>query len=130
MPRKVVQSKGGNQNVNIDKEPNECPFCHHTITPERKEGYRTPETVELYYRCSNEECQKFFIAYYQKSSVQSVSGGDPKFEYSKSTVGTFNERKFDERIIAISPMFSVIYNQALMAENMEMDQIAGMGFRK
>lgn len=44
--------------------------------------------------------------------------------------GTFLGSNFDERILAISPMFSKIYNQAKQAESLEMDQIAGMGYRK
>ena len=38
--------------------------------------------------------------------------------------------EFDENINKISPQFVKIYNQSLQAENIGLDEIAGLGYRK
>ena len=116
--------------INIDKEPNQCPFCHRTIIALRMDGYLCPDFVEIHYRCPYQPCQKGFIAYYQKITTASVVKGPTDYEFTRTSVGNFIPREFDHRIVEISPMFPVIYNQALEAENLGMDQISGMGYRK
>jgi hypothetical protein len=42
----------------------------------------------------------------------------------------FAKQTFDENIVAMSPQFDKIYNQALAAETSNLDEIAGLGYRK
>lgn len=58
----VISSSGTTDHVEIDLEPNKCPFCHHTITAQKLNGYKNPNSVEMLYRCTNQECIKIFIA--------------------------------------------------------------------
>lgn len=126
----IATKNTGNDQVAIDFKPNECPFCHRTIVPIDTGGYLTPEFVELLFRCSNEECQKGFYAYYEEVIMQSVKHSPKRYVFKKTSIGTFISRVFDDRINQISPLFSVIYNQGLESEKMRLDQISGMGFRK
>jgi hypothetical protein len=81
--------------------------------------------LQIIYRCANKSCDSFFIAtYYQKESrANSFSLQDlsPK-GYLKEECGEIIEK--------LSPKFVKIYNQALAAETIELEQIAGMGLRK
>lgn len=116
--------------IKIDKEPNQCPFCHRTIIALRLDSYLCPDFVEINYRCPYLPCQKGFIAYYKIIETASIVKGPSEYEFIKTSVGNFVSREFDIRIVEISLMFPVIYNQALEAEILGMDQISGMGFRK
>ena len=47
-----------------------------------------------------------------------------------SAPSIYEKEKFDEEIEKISPQFVKIYNQSLQAENIGLDEIAGLGYRK
>ena len=106
-------------------EPDVCPICKRGIRPISLSDYcvRHPEKTEqdvfvITFVCTS--CYKPFIAYYGNGRV------DPVLLAPVS----FDERTFEDRIIAISPKFVAIYNQSLEAESRGLNEISGMGYRK
>lgn len=110
----------------IDIYPDICPHCHKHQIPEYISGLRYTKgydgniikVVEAFFQCTNSDCNKGFIAYYCEGCLIDTS------------IGTFLEKEFSEIIKTISPLFSIIYNQANSAEQNKLDQITGVGYRK
>lgn len=110
--------------TNYINVPELCPMCHGSISPKYlNHNYNYDNDLfSVYYECT--KCKRPFLAYYGTSNLlaQPCDGKTyPKFA---------KERNFDEEINALSPKFAKIYNQAVEAEAMELDEIAGMGYRK
>lgn len=94
----------------------ECPFCHTNIIP----NYLFLHQKEIYACCPNEECKKHFIL-----------GIDNTNKYVKVEPNALPCIKvFSDIICSISTQFAEIYNQAYYAEQMGLDQICGVGYRK
>lgn len=107
----------------LDTHPDECPMCHICITPNKVHGeLKDSNNVRMLFRCTNSECREIFISYYEKD------GG--LFYLNKSAPMNYVRVDFDSEIQGISPEFIEIYNQALKAEEMWLEKIAGMWFRK
>jgi len=116
----------------IDKLPERCPFCHELVAPEIKaSNYNTSATdthkdliiLELFVICSNRICQSSYIGYYNMI-------GNNEFEFLNTSKGMSKKRVFAKTINSISTRFSKIYNQAYAAEQNELFDICGMGYRK
>jgi hypothetical protein len=113
---------GGTNSFQIDIIPHECPFCHKSITPRKYEAFWKDNLLEVVFCCPDGDCGRVFLAQYGRSN----SG----YKYLSSSIGTFQERKFSENIYKLSLNFTDIYNQALKAESLNLDHIAGIGYRK
>jgi hypothetical protein len=117
-----VNSLSGNLKLNI--LPDECPFCHNSITPNLIVGYTHDGESEVFMSCPDSKCKKSFIGYY-------FYIGNSEYEYSERT--TFGRRlgkKFSESITETSLSFTVIYNEAFSAEQENLSEICGVGYRK
>ena len=102
----------------IDTYPDICPHCYKHQVPKYISALQHYRTIETFFQCTSTDCNKGFIAYYHN-------------EYFKGTsIGTFLEKEFSEIIKTTSPLFSIIYNQAYFAEQNNLNQITGVGFRK
>ena len=94
----------------------ECPFCHSNIIP----NYLFLDDYKLFASCPNETCKKHFVL------TQDREG-----KYVKVSPNAIPRvRIFSEIIVSISPSFKDIYNQAFYAEQTNLDQICGVGYRK
>lgn len=102
----------------IDKYPDICPHCHKHQVPKYISALQHYRTIETFFQCTNTNCNKGFIAYYHNEY------------FAGTSIGTFLEKEFSEIIKKISPQFSIIYNQAYFAEQNNLNQITGVGFRK
>ena len=102
--------------VDIFQYSIECPFCHSSVTP----NYLYLKDYNLFACCPNETCKKYFILSPNKEGQY--------VEVLPNAIPT--TRKYSEIIIGISPSFVKIYNQAYHAEQMHLDQICGVGYRK
>lgn len=110
--------------TNYINVPELCPMCHGSISPKYLHHHFNYDNdlFSIYYECT--KCKRPFLAQYGTSNQLSKPCDCetyPKFA---------EERNFDEEIKILSPKFSKIYNQAVEAEAMELDEIAGMGYRK
>lgn len=113
----------GNSNIKISNVPNECPYCHKFIQPIERYRTGTSDGIEIVFECVNIKCRKLFIAYYKILEGQFI-------EFEKCNIGTFKEISFDDVINRISPSFVKIYNEAYFAEQNNLLEICGIGYRK
>lgn len=123
-------AKYGDQIVKLE-QLSECPICKTSISPLylntvfRVDGHEAH--FESHQFCS--KCNHTFICSY-------VSGFDSNHKFNppprlvSAEPQKFKAMTFDDSIQYLSPQFTKIYNQALAAETMELDEIAGLGYRK
>lgn len=95
----------------------ECPFCHALVNPK----YLYLHENSLFAVCPNSDCDKHFVL--------SSRYSDCNFDEIQSN-STPGKRGFSSTIRRISPEFEKIYNQAYHAEQICLDQICGVGYRK
>jgi len=91
--------------------------------------FTSPAKMESFLLCSI--CYQSFLAEYNIE----VKCEDNEFNYNGDDAfslspNTYIEESFDKSINDISPQFVKIYNQALAAETNNLDEIAGLGYRK
>ena len=109
----------------VDALPDECPLCHRAIHSISRFAIWTSQTnFEAVFQCPHNECQSLFIAYYRKE----------RWMDTRSLIATrprnFKGTSWSDSIDDISPNFVKIYNQAEHSEALELDQVAGCGYRK
>ena len=109
----------------ISELPNNCPFCHHLIRPVPLYGLQTNyiSPIEVFMACPNSSCKRGFIAYYDFRANSYVYTG-------QTTKGNIVEKAVSKVISAISPKFKIIYNQSFAAEQQQLFEICGVGYRK
>jgi hypothetical protein len=120
-------------NVNTDSGtyslntlPNQCPFCHKSIIPVAALGHTIGGRIlEVFMHCANATCQKSFIAYY-KTEIGTRSA----YYNGETTIGSPINKIFSEKIKEISSDFTEIYSQASSAEQQNLLEICGVGYRK
>jgi hypothetical protein len=117
-------STSGGDTYNLLQLPDKCPFCHNAITPNVLFGHIHHHELEVTMYCPNEMCNRAFIGYYQigfSTSAQFLG---------QTTMGTLEGKIFSKEISEISPSFVIIYNQAYIAEQQDLKEICGVGYRK
>ena len=95
----------------------ECPFCHALVNPR----YIYLHYQSLFAVCPNSDCNQHFIL------TSDYTGTRFEKVEPNSTPG---KREFSNTIRSVSPDFEKIYNQAYHAEQIHLDQICGVGYRK
>lgn len=127
-----ISYNGYSSYIAVD-EPTECPMCKHSLKPTKlhsqiiKDDNSVP-FLYVTYLCTH--CRNSFICKF--SDIQKENGN---YHYSFNILdliapSQFEKRIFDNHINNVSPMFVKIYNQALEAEHYNLDEIAGIGYRK
>ena len=116
------------EDYNLITIPNECPICGRTIRPITVFSYGNGIDLKIVFKCSHEKCDELFISYYQR--VPSVGGPLDEFNLLCSKPKACKFKDFDECIKTLSPRFEKIYNQAKHAEELDLDEICGVGYRK
>lgn len=111
--------------VALAQLPDNCPYCHKKIRPLPLIGYVHELELDVFFSCPSEECLKSFIGYYsfnfQKTAKQ-FSG--------RVSQGKLLYNKFSNHIHEISSAFENLYNQSFIAEQQELTEICGVGYRK
>lgn len=119
----------------FDDFPDECPHCHKIISP-IDEHHRIIEyysdgiffnLLELHIVCPNQECRKGALYLFKNNNPRNL-GSD--YEFINIIKGSLIQSSFSDNINTISPSFVSIYNEAEVAENNELFQICGVGYRK
>ena len=110
----VITVGGFSQNIN--RVAIECPFCHSKMAPD----YLFLDGGFLFAKCSNSECGRHMV-------LTQDSYGDFKI-ISPNALPEKNV--FSKIIREVSQDFEKIYNQAFYAEQLSLDQICGVGYRK
>lgn len=130
---------GDDSCVGIIDEPTRCPVCKYAIKPvelhisgfrdEKKNAY-----ISALYLCKS--CFRTFLALHEceaaatYSRVGVLSGHTFKAKMLYCEPNRFTKKDFPREITGLSPKFDTIYNQALAAECSNLDEIAGLGYRK
>ena len=105
--------------------PNKCPHCQQRIIPVVIAGHKQKlGKVEIFMNCPDSQCQRSFIGFYN------VQTGNNSLWSGITSIGTLDKRHFHESIVKISASFIVIYNEALQAEQHNLLEICGVGYRK
>jgi len=122
----AIKFDGSLNNFPYDKQPNECPFCHNSITARIHQAFQKDNMLEIIFRCPDANCGRIFYALYENTIVSNSW----IYLYKSTSIGTFVEKKFSDDITVLSPNFVDIFNQAAKAESLNLNHIAGIGFRK
>lgn len=126
----------GRNNVDYDKDPDHCPLCHHGIHPinisgnviqqERRKG----NIVQILYRCPRDECQRAFIATYHQGYDHHFHSPDGPFLLRNTSPYAAVAPDIPDEIKNISSDYENLMAQSTSAEHYQLDQIAGVGYRK
>lgn len=107
-----------------------CPICTSLQRPLFKSESAICNGEVLFLFCYCLGCKKTYISEYNYSKTVGVSTTYYIGEYIKSYPANNKIANFDERIKKLSSTFIKIYEQALTAESIGMDELYGMGYRK
>lgn len=127
--------------------PTTCPHCGALISPQimfnspYTVGYFYSDTgnsrVIIIYRCTNENCLKFFITEYEFEKITHLVGyaQTRDFDYLNCYPVEYSYKipfqvNIPENITSTFPDFFEIYSQAQQAEKDKLDKIYGMAYRK
>lgn len=112
--------------------PNKCPICHNGITPNNIMDYLNEQNrkVFLFFYCPS--CGECFIGKYVYTNNRENIDNYTYYilEFEKSYPCIPNKITFDKCINDLSSSFCDIYNQANSSEIYQLNQIAGIGYRK
>lgn len=113
--------------ITIERNPDYCPLCNKHQEPSFVFAF-IPQHLhcQIVYRCTNNKCLSFFIAYYHLRDYRISFNYSLKEVRPQNPVGIV----FEEEIRQISTYFCEIYRQAYLAENNGYIQVAGCGYRK
>lgn len=119
----VYHTNNATGSIELQSLPDECPYCHNKITPEYKLGFIRHNSVQAILVCGNHDCEKAFIAYYNKD-------GNHKYNLQSISKGSHKPISIPNVITEISPSFDKIYKEAHFAEEEKLIEICGVGYRK
>lgn len=120
MPRISI---GSSEYATLNKLPNECPYCHKSIEPKLIGNNTSSGMLEILYKCPNLNCHRAFIGRY-------IHNYSEYFNLHEVNIGEIGEIEFSEHISNISTNFVKICNQAHFAEQHNLLEICGVGYRK
>lgn len=111
-------------------EPESCPLCHYAIAPTRINTvwYRDNQKerhLAIFYTCTH--CFRPFVAHFVDTAPDKFQMS-PQLDYCAPDL--YSVQPFEDSIKDLSPQFVKIFNQALEAESRQLDEIAGIGYRK
>ncbi len=111
---------GGNARLSLE-EAIECPFCHKEIETQPISFLVTgSRDIEVFLKCKT--CKSAFVGYAH------LRNGN--YHINKLSKGNHKATKFNQEIIEISPQFVKIYGESEFAEQENLSEICGVGYRK
>lgn len=115
----------------VDQHPDECPCCHHAITPGFIASIFSVETrvIDAAFRCPRHKCSRMFIAIFERVLMQGGSYSD-RFYLRSTFPASPVAPSIPDEVAKISPQFVQIFTQASKAEAFGLGEVAGVGYRK
>ncbi|MBT9927168.1 DUF4145 domain-containing protein [Bacteroides caccae] len=110
----------------IERKSVKCPFCGVINIPEYLflKNVERSDFFNVFTQCTNPTCRNMFITQFSTVGVRK-----PVFTKILPTALP-EKRTFSNIISELSPNFCEIYNQAYIAEQTNLMQICGTGYRK
>ncbi|MFZ2804528.1 MAG: hypothetical protein WA001_04865 [Patescibacteria group bacterium] len=125
--------QGQDFSITVDSTPDICPICHFSIEPLPLRGFckksdgTFSSTAELVFLCPRQACERLFIARYKAINP---SATQTQFEFLNCLPIEVESKLFSSTINATSPKFQTIWNQSFSAEQSELTEVCGPGYRK
>ena len=121
--------------INLEDFPDACPRCHTSVSPifiaaRSDRAGAEARRIEAIFQCTRLECVRTFVATYSLSKNPNPMPHVPFFSLGQTGPAEPKEATFSEVITSLSPSFVRIFNQALAAESMNLEQLTGIGLRK
>ncbi len=118
-----------------------CPRCKVSISPHYIDSVISEINGEAAFVAIEycQHCKNIFLTTYPLRAYQTFPSGEiapsnrsyfETADYISSEPNQYSPQPFDEALSILSPQFVKIYNQALAAESYNLDEIAGIGYRK
>lgn len=111
---------------------NKCPICNSSIAPVEKSKFFNSDSKMYFFMFECPACNKGFITHYNYTNERKIKN-DISYNMLK-LVNSYPKvpelHQFDENIKKLSSNFCEIFNQAYVAEQMDLNEIAGIGYRK
>lgn len=123
---KVYYYSDGMYSREIERKSVKCPFCGVINIPEYLflKNVERSDFFNVFTQCTNPTCRNMFITQFSTVGVRK-----PVFTKILPTALP-EKRTFSNIISELSPNFCEIYNQAYIAEQTNLMQICGTGYRK
>jgi len=111
--------------MNLVDYPVECPECHNKTTPNFVSHKATANSSKVFafLSCPNPQCDTSYSALYEHLSSSS-------YYFKKIVKGQPRHENFPTEIESLSSAFIKIYNEAFTAEQLDLLEISGVGYRK
>lgn len=117
---------GKNGSTTIQRASIKCPFCKmHMIPKFMYLCVMGQDNYNVFCQCTNPECTHSFISEYRFSPISSNT-----IFIRTAPNASMDVESFSDIIQEISSAFCDIYNQAYAAQQMNLSQICGGGYRK
>lgn len=109
--------------VVLDNFPESCPRCNTVQEPKFINAYKVNQsTIEAIFKCNKKVCGNLFLSKLTAVfGIYTLVNSYPKYP---------KQIEFNDEISQLSPLFVKIYNQANGAESLNLNHVAGMGYRK
>jgi len=118
---------GGEIPIEINvKNIDYCPICHKGVEPININNYligSNSDILQRIYRCPRNQCGRIFLANYVKSPNRT-------YYFKNLEPREHKEPLLPELLKENFPDFCEIYNQAMIADERNLKEIAGIGLRK
>lgn len=107
--------------IEVKQLPLECPYCFQKQIPAMHVTFKREKgDYFIFCTCMNSNCKSAFIVLYDHLNRL----------FSKMKQASLKVIEFNVVIKELSQSFCKIYNQAFAAEQMGLDQVCGVGYRK
>lgn len=125
----VVKSTGKTVNITYDAIE-KCTNCNKALSPQKLYSIVIEKEDEFYIYVADfcNSCKTVLISEYKANKISDNVYRQEKL--IRTYPEMFESEYFEKDIEKLSPQFVKIYNQALQAEKIGLDEIAGLGYRK
>lgn len=117
---------------NVDQHPGKCPRCHALVQALPVYGHVPMgdgfPNLEIAYLCMNTSCNRMFLG--QFHGPFDIALRTRGYVLGMVAPQDHEVREFSETIATLSDSFVLIYNEAFAAEQDNLMQICGVGYRK
>lgn len=126
----TIQTGSASSRVVELEPPDACPVCRTSCSPHFVGANAAilvgdGRLIQACFRCPRHSCGCIFIGYFLKANP-----GNDQWVVERVAPATFADVPFAEAVVSTSPSFVRIYNQALRAELLGLDELCGIGLRK